>query len=167
MKKIGLRMRAGVDFELIDPQEGDHHEEYWQHYHAVVGRHGVSVEAAKETVRSNNTVLGAVMVARGEADGLICGKVGRFDYHLRDIRDVIGPRVPGQHISSLAVLLLDSGPLFIADPFVSKDPSVEEVVEITKSSIEQVRRFGVETACCAVISLEFWDFKPGFGGKNA
>lgn len=142
--KIGLRIREGKDFELFDPQEGDHHEEYWQHYHAVVGRHGVSVEAARKTIRSNTTVLGAVMVARGEVDGLICGKVGRFDYHLRDIRDVIGPRVPGQYISSLAALLLESGPLFIADPFVSKDPSVEEVVEITKSSIDRVRRFGVE-----------------------
>lgn len=142
--KIGLRIREGKDFELFDPQEGDHHEEYWQHYHAAVGRRGVSVEAAKKTIRSNTTVLGAVMVARGEVDGLICGKVGRFDYHLRDIRDVIGPRVPGQYISSLAVLLLESGPLFIADPFVSKDPTAEEVVEITKSSIERVRRFGVE-----------------------
>ena len=142
--KIGLRIREGKDFELFDPQDGDHHEEYWQHYHAAVGRRGVSVEAAKKTIRSNTTVLGAVMVARGEVDGLICGKVGRFDYHLRDIRDVIGPRVPGQYISSLAVLLLESGPLFIADPFVSKDPSAEEVVEITKSSIERVRRFGVE-----------------------
>jgi len=144
IEKIGLRLREGKDFELFDPQGGNHHEEFWQYYHAAVGRHGVSVEAAKKTIRSNTTVLGAVMVARGHADGLICGKVGRFDYHLRDIRDVIGPRVPGQYISSLAVLLLDSGPLFVADPFVSKDPSVEEVVEITKSSIDRVRRFGVK-----------------------
>ena len=143
IEKIGLRIQQGQDFELFDPQEGDHHEEYWQHYHAAVGRNGVSVEAAKNTIRNNATVLGAVMVARGEADGLICGKVGRFDYHLRDIRDVIGPRTPGQHISSLAVLLLDSGPLFLADPFLSIDPSVEELVEITKSSIERVRSFGV------------------------
>jgi len=142
--KIGLRIRPGKDFQLFDPQEGDHHEEYWQHYHAAVGRNGVSVEAAKKTIRTNATVLGAVMVARGEADGMICGKVGRFDYHLHDIRDVIGPRVPGQYISSLAVLLLDSGPLFIADPFISLDPSVEQVVEIAKSSIDRVRRFGVQ-----------------------
>jgi len=144
IETIGLRIREGVDFELIDPQEGDHHEEYWQHYHAAVGRNGVSVDAAKKAIRNNTTVLGAVMVARGEADGMICGKVGRFDYHLHDIRDVIGPRVPGQYISSLAVLLLDSGPLFIADPFISLDPSVEQVVEIARSSIERVRRFGVQ-----------------------
>lgn len=144
IEKIGLRIRPGKDFELFDPQEGDHHEEYWQHYHAAVGRNGVSVEAAKKVIRTNTTVLGAVMVARGEADGMICGKVGRFDYHLHDIRDVIGPRVPGQYISSLAVLLLDRGPLFIADPFISIDPSVEQVVEIAKSSIDRVRRFGVK-----------------------
>ncbi|MEH6358505.1 MAG: NADP-dependent malic enzyme [Pseudomonadales bacterium] len=141
--KIGLRIQQGRDFELFDLQDGDLHEEYWQHYHASVGRNGVSVEAAKNTIRSNATVVAAVMVARGEADGLICGKVGRFDYHLRDIRDVIGPETPGQHISSLAALLLDSGPLFIADPFLSADPSVEELVEIAKSSIDRVRSFGV------------------------
>ncbi|EGG98220.1 NADP-dependent malic enzyme [gamma proteobacterium IMCC2047] len=144
IEKIGLRIRPRHDFELFDPQEGDHYEEYWRHYHAAVGRNGVSVDAAQKRIRTNATILGAVMVARGDADGMICGKVGRFDYHLQDIRDVIGPRVPGQFISSLAVLLLDRGPLFIADPFVSKNPSVEEVVEITKSSVERVRRFGVE-----------------------
>ena len=144
IERIGLRIREGVDFELFDPQESDHNEGYWQYYHAAVGRRGVSVEAAKNAIRSNTTVLAAVMVARGEADGMICGKVGRFDYHLSDIRDVIGPRVAGQYISSLAVLLLDSGPLFVADPFVSIDPTVEEIVEITKSSVERVRRFGVE-----------------------
>jgi len=143
IEKIGLRIKEGRDFELFNPQEGEHHEEYWQHYHAAVGRNGVSVAAAKDTIRSNTTVLGAIMVARGEADGLICGKVGRFDYHLRDIRGVIGPQTPGQHISSLAVLLLDSGPLFIADPFLSADPSVEEIIDITRSSVERVRSFGV------------------------
>ena len=142
--KLGLRLQPGKDFELFNPQDGDHHEEYWQFYHAAVGRSGMSTEAAKKAIRSNPTVLGAVMVARGEADGLICGKVGRFDYHLRDIRDVIGPRVPGQYITSVGVLLLDSGPLFIADPFICKDPGVEEVVEITRASIERVRHFGVE-----------------------
>ena len=144
IEKIGLRIRPDHDFELFDPQEGNHHEEYWRHYHAAVGRNGVSVDAAQKRIRTNATILGAVMVARGEADGMICGKVGRFDYHLHDIRDVIGPRVPGQFISSLAVLLLDSGPLFIADPFISKNPTVEEVVEITLSSVDRVRRFGVE-----------------------
>jgi len=142
--KLGLRLQPGKDFELFNPQDGDHHEEYWQFYHAAVGRSGMSTEAAKKAIRSNPTVLAAVMVARGEADGLICGKVGRFDYHLRDIRDVIGPRVPGQYITSVGVLLLDSGPLFIADPFICKDPDIEEVVEITRASIERVRHFGVE-----------------------
>ncbi len=142
--KLGLRLQPGKDFELFNPQDGDHHEEYWQFYHAAVGRSGMSTEAAKKAIRSNPTVLGAVMVARGEADGLICGKVGRFDYHLRDIRDVIGPCVPGQYITSVGVLLLDSGPLFIADPFICKDPGVDEVVEITRASIERVRHFGVE-----------------------
>jgi len=144
IERLGLRLQPGKDFELFNPQDGDHHEEYWQFYHAAVGRSGMSADAAKKAIRSNPTVLGSVMVARGEADGLICGKVGRFDYHLRDIRDVIGPRVPGQYITSVGVLLLDSGPLFIADPFICKDPDVEEIVEITRASIERVRHFGVE-----------------------
>ncbi len=143
--QMGLRLCADEDFELFNPEQGDRHQEYWEYYHSLVGRNGVSLEAAKTIIHTNSTVLAAVMVARGEADGLICGKVGRFDYHMRDIMGVIGPRSAGQHVSTTSTLLLPKGePLFLADSFINVDPTAEQIVETAKASIEVARHFGVE-----------------------
>lgn len=145
IEQMGLRLQEERDFELVNPETGDRHQEYWEFYHALVGRNGVSVEAAKSVIHTNSTVLAAVMVAMGEADGLICGKVGRFDYHMRDIMAVIGPRERGQHVSSTSTLLLPKGePLFLADSFINVDPTPEQIVETAKASIEVVRHFGVK-----------------------
>lgn len=145
IEQMGLRLRQDSDFELVNPEQGDRHEEYWRFYHSLQGRNGVSVEASKSIIHTNTTVLAAVMVALGEADGLICGKVGRFDYHMRDIMGVIGPMEKGQHVSSTSTLLLPKGePLFLADSFINVDPSVEQIVETAKASIDVVRNFGVK-----------------------
>jgi len=145
IEQMGLRLQAERDFELVNPEKSEGHQEYWEYYHSLVGRNGVSVEAAKSIIHTNSTVLAAVMVALGEADGLICGKVGRFDYHMRDIMGVIGPRARGQHVSSTSTLLLPKGePLFLADSFINVDPTAEQIVETAKASIEVVRHFGVK-----------------------
>ncbi|MEZ5546916.1 MAG: phosphate acyltransferase [Pseudomonadales bacterium] len=145
IEQMGLRLQAERDFELVNPEKSEGHQEYWEYYHSLVGRNGVSVEAAKSIIHTNSTVLAAVIVALGEADGLICGKVGRFDYHMRDIMGVIGPRARGQHVSSTSTLLLPKGePLFLADSFINVDPTAEQIVETAKASIEVVRHFGVK-----------------------
>ncbi|MCB1758922.1 MAG: NADP-dependent malic enzyme [Gammaproteobacteria bacterium] len=141
IEKIGLRLELDKDIQVINPSDADSDHRYSKFYHKLVGRSGVSVEGAQNLVRSNATALAAVMVASGDADGLICGKVGRFDSHYRDIHDILGA---GKHISSLCPLLLPSGPLFIADSFLHVDPSVEQTVETTKASIELVRHFGIK-----------------------
>lgn len=145
IEQMGLRLQVERDFELVNPEKSEGHQEYWEYYHSLVGRNGVSVEAAKSIIHTNSTVLAAVIVALGEADGLICGKVGRFDYHMRDIMGVIGPREKGQHVSSTSTLLLPKGePLFLADSFINVDPTAEQIVETAKASIEVVRHFGVK-----------------------
>jgi len=141
--EMGLRIQPGVDIEIFNPEEGDHHENYWQFYHQRVGRSGVSVEAAQNAVRTNNTVLAAIMVALGDADGFICGKVGRFDKHLKDIK-VILPQSSHTQMSSVCVLLMEDGPLFLADPFVNVDPTEEQVVATTLNTINFVKSFGIE-----------------------
>jgi len=141
ISQFGLRLELGESIEVITPAEADHDKRYSQFYHRLVGRSGVSVEAAQNLVRTNNTVLAAVMVAVGDADGLICGKVGRFESHFRDIHDVLGS---DKYISSLCPLLLPSGPLFIADSFLNVDPTVEDVVATARSSIDLVRHFGIK-----------------------
>ncbi len=141
--EMGLRIQPGVDIEIFNPEEGDHHENYWQFYHQRVGRSGVSVEAAQNAVRTNNTVLAAIMVSLGDADGFICGKVGRFDKHLKDIK-VILPQSSHTQMSSVCVLLMEDGPLFLADPFVNVDPTEEQVVATTLNTINFVKSFGIE-----------------------
>ncbi|MEX1197904.1 MAG: NADP-dependent malic enzyme [Pseudohongiellaceae bacterium] len=139
IEKMGLRLQPGEHFEVFNSEIADVHERYWQFYHHHVGRSGVSVEAARNAVHNNSTILAAVMVAMGDADGMICGKVGRFDSHLRDIRPIIRSTRRGGHLSSICVLLMDDGPVFLADPFVNVDPSEDEIVEITRDAIDFVR----------------------------
>jgi len=139
--QLGLRLEVGKEIEVINPAVADQDKRYSQFYHKLVGRSGVSVEGAQNLVSTNSTVLAAVMVAIGDADGLICGKVGRFESHFRDIHDVLGAN---KYISSLCPLLLPNGPLFIADSFLNVNPTVEEVVATTKASIELVRHFGIK-----------------------
>jgi malate dehydrogenase (oxaloacetate-decarboxylating)(NADP+) len=142
--RLGLRIDLDNDVEVFDPGNNDRHEDYAAYYHKMVGRHGVSVAAARKIMRDDQTAIAAVMVARNEADGLICGKVGRFDFHLREIMHLLGPADKQQLVSSAAVLLMPDGPLFLADTAMNVDPTDEELVKITEASIDLVKRFGIE-----------------------
>ena len=143
IERLGLRIDLDKDVEILNPDRNDKFEEYAAFYHKAVGRNGVSVAAARKIMQDDNTAIAAVMVARGEADGLICGKVGRFDFHLREIMQLLGPKDKTQLVSSVAMLLLPEGPLFLADTAMNLDPTAEELVKISEASIELVKRFGI------------------------
>ena len=143
MDKLSMHLEIGRDVLVIDPQDADANPRYWECYHGLVGRQGVSVAAARMAMRSNATALATVLVELGEADGMICGKVGVFADHLRTVRGAFGPADPAQHVSSLCALLLPSGPLFLTDAFLTPDPSVEQIIQTTRASIDLVRHFGV------------------------
>ena len=144
IERLGLRINLDKDVEILNPDRNDKFEEYAAFYHKLVGRNGVSVAAARKIMHDDNTAVAAVMVARGEADGLICGKVGRFDFHLREIMQLLGPKDKTQLVSSVAMLLLPEGPLFLADTAMNLDPTAEELAKIAEASIELVKRFGIE-----------------------
>ena len=144
IERLGLRINLDKDVEILNPDRNEKFEEYAAFYHKLVGRNGVSVAAARKIMHGDNTAVAAVMVARGEADGLICGKVGRFDFHLREIMQLLGPKDKTQLVSSVAMLLLPEGPLFLADTAMNLDPTAEELVKIAEASIELVKRFGIE-----------------------
>jgi len=144
IERLGLRIDLDKDVEVFDPSDNDRHEEYAAYYNAVAGRNGVSVDAARKIMRDDQTAIAAVMVARGEASGLICGKVGRFDFHLREIMQLLGPEKKDQLVSSSAVLLLDDGPLFLADTTMNIDPSAEQLATITEACMDLVRHFALE-----------------------
>ncbi len=144
IERLGLRIDLDKDVEVFDPSDNDRHDEYAAYYNAVAGRNGVSVDAARKIMRDDQTAIAAVMVARGEAGGLICGKVGRFDFHLREIMQLLGPKQKDQLVSSSAVLLLDDGPLFLADTTMNVDPSAEQLATITEACMDLVGQFGIE-----------------------
>ena len=144
MKSLGIDLEAGKDFELVDPEGDPRYEDYWQSYHALVCRRGVSEAAAQTVMRTNTTVIAACMVAKGDADAMICGTEGRFDHHLQHIIEVIGARRPGQKISSMAALVLPQGPIFITDAHIGVDPTAEQIVDTTMASARRVSNFGIQ-----------------------
>ncbi|MCL4145762.1 UNVERIFIED_CONTAM: hypothetical protein GTU68_011030, partial [Idotea baltica] len=143
IEQMQLRIRPGIDVEIFNPEDGDYRENYWKFYHERVGRSGISVETARNTVHTNNTVIAAIMVALGDADGLICGKSGRYDRHLSTIESIIPLKSDVSHISSICILLMEDGPLFLTDPFVNVDPTEDQITTITKDAISFVENFGI------------------------
>jgi malate dehydrogenase (oxaloacetate-decarboxylating)(NADP+) len=142
--QLGIDLDPHRDFELVDPQNDSRYRDYWQTYHSLVGRRGVSVAAAKTVMRTNNTAIAATMVAKDDADAMICGAEGRFDHHLQQIIEVIGTATENDKISSLSVLLLPQGPLFVTDAFIGVDPTAEEIASTALDSAHRIRDFGIK-----------------------
>lgn len=163
--RLGLRLDLDNQVEVFNPQGDYKHEEYSAFYHSLVGRHGVSVDAARKIMHYDATAVAAVMVAKGEAKGLICGKVGRFDLHLSELLHVIGPVEKGQLVSSSSILLLPDGPLFIADTALNVDPSAEELAQITLATVELAQHFGVEPKVALLSHSNFGTSKTASAKK--
>ncbi len=141
--ELGLRLKIGDNVEVINPEEADLMESLAEEYHAIAGRSGSSLEACQTMVRTHATVMAAMLVKQGAVDGMICGKVGRYDYHLRRITEIFGINPKQPHLTTISTLILKEGPLFFADCFVNIDPTVEQIVATTQSAISQVQRFGI------------------------
>ena len=160
--RLGLRIDLDSDVVIVDPNNYKKYVEYTDYYHSLMGRNGVSVAASQQIMRHDNTAVAAVMVAIGDADGLICGKVGRFDFHLREIMQLLGPDDKHQLMSSAALLLMPDGPLFLTDTAMNIDPSTEELVQITEATASLVRRFGMEPKVAMLSHSNF-----GTSGANS
>jgi malate dehydrogenase (oxaloacetate-decarboxylating)(NADP+) len=142
--RLGLHFSAETDVELCNPESDPRYNDYVAHYLSRMSRRGVTPEAAREIVRTRTTVIGAIMVDRGEADALIAGPTGRFQSHVRQIHDVLGLRPDTHACSSVHLVILERGALFMADTYVNVDPSAEEIAETTLMAAEAMRRFGIE-----------------------
>jgi malate dehydrogenase (oxaloacetate-decarboxylating)(NADP+) len=144
VKALGLRLRPGIDCEVINPEDDHRYRDYRETYHRLMERKGISPDAARTVVRTNCTVIAALMVRKGDADAMICGTVGRYPYHLRHVLDVIGKRPGGHGISTVNLLITQTGSYFLCDAYVRVDPNVDEIVDMTLAAAEEVRRFGIE-----------------------
>ncbi len=142
-ERLDLALPLGQGVELCNPESDPRYDDYVAHYLAHMGRSGVTPEAAREIVRTRPTVIGAIMVDRGEADALIAGPTGRMEAHLRQLEELVGLRPDAHEASTLHLLILERGPLFMADTYVTIDPSAEAVAETTLLAAESMRRFGI------------------------
>ena len=144
IERLGLRMREGVDFELTNQNDDPRFNEYWQYYHALTERRGVTPAAAKNLMRSRPTLIAAVMVARGEADAMVSGIVGRFHKKLGYVRSVF-PLDPGvQSTSAMTGVINEQGAWFFLDTHVQDDPTAEQIAEATLQASYRLKLFGIE-----------------------
>ncbi len=143
IEKLGLRMQAGKDFELVDPADDKANSDYWSTYFDVMGRRGVSPATAKTVVHTENTIIAAVMVQRGDADAMLAGPIGSYRAHLGCVLDIIGLAPGVKDASALQLLVLAKGIYFIADTNVSDDPDAEQIAETAILAANQIRRFGI------------------------
>ncbi len=141
--KAGLRMRLGEDVENVNPEEDARFRQYWEHYHQLMKRNGVSPTVAKATVRRSNTVIGALMVALKDADALICGLAGSYMTHLERIDSILGRCAGASNYAAVNALMTPRGPLFITDTYVNEEPSAEQLAEIAAMATAEIQRFGI------------------------
>ena len=155
LKRFGIRIRPDVDFEVVNPEDDPRYRDYVDDYVSLVGRAGVNPEAARTIVRTNNTVIGALAVRRGDADALICGVEGRFDKHLRDVDQIIGKRPGVRAFAGMSLLISQRGAIFFTDTFVTYNPSAAEIAEMTMLAAQEIRRFGIAPKAALVSHSNF------------
>ena len=144
IQKLGLQIRPGIDFEIVNNESDPRFKEYWSEYYNIMKRSGITQEQAQRAVISNTTVIGAIMVQRGEADAMICGTIGDYHEHFSVVQQLFGYRDGVQTAGAMNALLLPSGNTFIADTYVNDDPTPEQLADITLMAAQTVRRFGIE-----------------------
>jgi len=143
LERLGLRVRPGSEFELVNPESDPRYRDYWTTYHQLTERKGVSPEYARLEMRRRHSLIGAMMIYKGEADCMLCGTFGTHALHLRYIDQVIGLRPGVRHYAAMNALLLPSRTVFICDTYVSPDPDAEHIAEMTLLAVEEMRRFGL------------------------
>ena len=144
----GLRIREGDHYEVIHSDDSEffdaHFEEFWQTYHRLTERKGVSPDYARREIRRRATLYGALMVKLGYADGLICGTFGRHDTHREYVQSVIGTQAGLDRYYAMNLLMLPGRTVFIADTYINYDPSAEQLADMTLLAAEEIRNFGMQ-----------------------
>jgi malate dehydrogenase (oxaloacetate-decarboxylating)(NADP+) len=143
IERLGLRVRPGREFQLVNPELDPRYRDYWMSYHKLTERKGVSPEYARIEMRRRNTLIGAMMMYKGEADGMLCGTFGTHALHLHYVDQVIGLQPGVRHYAAMNALVLPNRTVFICDTYVTPDPDAEHIAEMTILAAEEVRRFGI------------------------
>ncbi|WP_345794600.1 NADP-dependent malic enzyme [Thauera sp. JM12B12] len=144
IKKIGLNLKPERDFDVVNPESDPRYRELWTEYYRLMSRDGVTPELAKAKIRRDTTLIGVMLLRRGDADAMVCGTFGSYDYHLKQVADVIGLAPGAKQFAAMNLLLLTKRMLAITDTYVNENPSAEEVAEIARMAADELRRFGIE-----------------------
>ncbi|MFM9155839.1 MAG: NADP-dependent malic enzyme, partial [Polynucleobacter victoriensis] len=160
VERFGLRMNPGVDVDVCNPEFDERYRDYWQTYHRLTERKGVTESYARLEVRRRNTLIGSLMVLKGEADGLICGTIGQTGAHLHYIDQVIGHEEGAKTYGAMNALVLPGRQVFLVDTHINVDPSAEQLAELTILAAKELRAMGIEPKV-ALLS------HSNFGSSNA
>ncbi len=164
IERAGLVIRPGQDFELVNPENDPRYRDYWETYHGLMARKGVSPDLARAIMRTNTTAIGAVMVQRDEADSLICGTFGQYLWHLNYVCQVLGTK-EYHPVAALSLVILEDGPLFIADSQVHPTPTPEQIAETVVGCARHIRRFGVEPKIALCSGSQFGNLDSDSGQR--
>jgi malate dehydrogenase (oxaloacetate-decarboxylating)(NADP+) len=160
LERFSLRMQAGVDFEIVNPEFDERYHDYWSTYHRMTARKGVTGEDAAIEMRLRNTLIGAMMIHKGEAHGMICGTLATHDQHLRYVDQVLGKRSGASTYAAMNILMLPGRQLSLVDTHVNVDPTAPQLAEITALAAEELKRLGI-TPRIAMLS------HSNFGSSNS
>ncbi|NIY78011.1 MAG: NADP-dependent malic enzyme [Rhodobacteraceae bacterium] len=153
-ERAGVKIRPGIDFEVVNPENDSRYKQYWQAYHGLMARKGVTPDLAKAILRTNTTAIGAIMVQQDHADSVICGTFGQYLWHLNYVTQILGTK-ERQPVGALSLMIQEDGPLFIADTHVHTEPTPEQIAETVIATARHVRRFGIEPNIALCSHSEF------------
>ncbi len=162
LERAGLKIRPGVDFDLINPESDARFRDYWSSYHEVARRVGVTPDSAQAIMRTNATVIAAVAVHRGDADSMICGTFGEYQRHLKYVTQVLacGEYSP---VGSMSLIILDQGPLFVADTHIHSEPTSAQIAETVTAAARHVHRFGLTPKIALCSNSQFGNLNSASG----
>ena len=155
INKLGLRLAHGENIDIVNPDDDPRYKDYWQFYYERNKRRGVSVELARRDVRRKTSLIGALLVEKGDADGMICGTFSYYSLHLEYVQNVIGKSEGVKDFYAMNAILMQNRNLFIADTYIHEDPSAEQLAEMTVLAAAQLRRFGITPRVALVSHSNF------------
>ena len=155
LKKIGSRLKAGIDFEIVNPEDDPRYQQCWQTYHEIGAREGVTPEVAKAALRKFNTLIGAILVRLGDADGMVCGLIDTYHSHLKYVDQVLGRAPHAEYYSAMNLLMLPGRNLFICDTYVNDVPGAEQLADMAILAAHEIERFGIVPKIALLSSSNF------------
>jgi len=171
IERAGIRLRPGVDFEICNPDSDPRYRDYWQTYHQIMERRGITPDLARTVLRTNTTAIAAVMVYRGDAESMICGTFGQYLWHLNYVEQILAGLPDGaggwlKPVGALSGVILEQGVIFIADSQVHPEPTPEQIAETAIGAARHIRRFGMEPKIALLSHSVFGNLDTESGRKT-